>query len=85
MDRFGTQGRGISSGQLIARMGKQDRIAREAATKRPSDIRIAQLQVHAQSENCSPEVRSAARAKLAALGIEVQPLRKRSYRYGDPR
>lgn len=88
MDRFGAQGRGISSGALMGRIATQERAAKLAQERalNPSPIRIAQLQHHATGEGIPAEHKAAAIAKLAALGITPQPLpARRTYRYGDPR
>lgn len=88
MDRFGAQGRGISSGALMGRIATQERgtkLAQERALN-PSPIRIAQLQHRATAESIPAEHKAAAIAKLAALGIAPQPFpARRTYRYGDPR
>lgn len=88
MDRFGAQGRGISSGALMGRIATQERAAKQAQERalNPSPIRIAQLQYRATAEGIPAEHKAAAIAKLAALGIEPQPLpARRAYRYGSKR
>jgi len=88
MDRFGAQGRGISSGALMGRIATQERAAKQAQERalNPSPIRIAQLQHRATAEGIPTEHKAAAIAKLAALGIAPLPRpARRTYRYGDPR